>query len=96
MNLPEQIERGNHAKRLLQDPLLSEAFENVSQAIHEQWAACPLRDREGAHELRLMLKLLGDVKTVLEGALADGKVAAAELDRINRKVLSPAQWSGRS
>lgn len=95
MNLPEQVKRGNDAARLLNDPMFLEAFANVSQAIHEQWANCPLRDREGAHELRLMLKLLNDLKAVLEMALTDGKVAAQELERLNRKVISPREWSGR-
>jgi microcompartment protein CcmL/EutN len=76
--------------------MLQEAFGSVEQAIHEKWADCPLRDREGAHELKLMLKLLGDVRAVLEAAVSDGKIAAQRLDELNsRRVLSPAQWSGR-
>jgi len=94
MDLTKQVERGNHAARLLNDPLLQEAFASVETAIHEQWAASPIRDHEGAHELRLMLKLLTDLKAVFEGAVTDGKVAADELNRRN-KVLSPRQWSGR-
>jgi microcompartment protein CcmL/EutN len=76
--------------------MLQEAFGSVEQAIHEKWADCPLRDREGAHELKLMLKLLGDVRAVLEAAVSDGKIAAQRLDELNsRRVLTPAQWSGR-
>jgi hypothetical protein len=76
--------------------MLQEAFGSVEQAIHEKWADCPMRDREGAHELKLMLKLLGDVRAVLEAAVSDGKIAAQRLDELNsRRVLSPAQWSGR-
>ncbi len=95
MTLQKDVERGARANALLEDPLLKEAFQSVEQAIHEKWAECPLRDKEGAHGLRLMLKLLGDVRAVLESTVADGKVAAAELERLNRRVLSPAQWSGR-
>jgi hypothetical protein len=94
MSLPKDVERGSRAQTLLTDPLFSEAFENVRTAIHEKWEACPLRDRDGAHELRLMLKLLGDVRAVLESTIVDGKVASAELERLNRRVLSPAQWKG--
>ncbi len=95
MSTQEDVDRGQRAARLLADPMLQEAFGLVAQAIHERWADCPLRDREGAHELRLMLKLLGDVRAVLESTVADGKVAVAELERLNRRVLTPAQWSGR-
>lgn len=92
----DDIDRGQRAARLLADPTLQEAFGSVEQAIHEQWAQSPIRDHEGQHELRLMLKLLGDVRAVLESAVSDGKVAAQRIDELNsRRVLSPAQWSGR-
>jgi hypothetical protein len=70
-------------------------MENVRQAIHERWASAPLADHAGAHELKLMLKLLTDVQTVLEVAVADGNEARRELDRLNSKVMSPKQWIGR-
>ncbi len=95
MTTVEEIDRGQRAARVLSDHMFQEAFETVSQAIHEQWAQCPIRDREGAHELRLMLKLLGNVRAVLESAVGDGKLAAQKLDELNRRVISPAQWSGR-
>lgn len=93
--LQEQLDRGIKAQKLLADQLFNEAFQTVSNAIHDQWANCPMRDKEGAHELRVMLKILGDVRAVFECAVDDGKAAAAELKSINKQVLSPAQWSGR-
>jgi hypothetical protein len=95
MSLQDEIDRGQRAARLVNDPVFQEAFELVSNAIHEQWAQCPIRDKEGAHELRLMLKLLGDVRAVLETAVGDGKLAVQKLEELNRRVISPAQWSGR-
>lgn len=96
MDLSDEIKRGNDAARILAEPLFKEAWASVEKAIHERWADSPVRDIEGQHQLRLMLKLLGDVRAVIETALNDGKVAAAEFERLNpRRVLSPAQWSGR-
>lgn len=95
MSLSKQVERGNHAKRLLDDPLLQEAFQIVEQAIHEQWANSPLRDVEGQMALRVMLNHLRDLKSVLEVALADGKAAVEELNRMNSKVLSPKEFFNR-
>lgn len=95
MSLSKQVERGNHAKRLLDDPLLQEAFQTVEQAIHEQWANSPLRDVEGQMALRVMLNHLRDLKSVLEVALADGKAAVEELNRMNSKVLSPKEFFNR-
>jgi hypothetical protein len=95
MNLEKDIERGSRAATLLRDPMLLEAFEGVASAIHEKWASCPVRDREGAHELHLMLKLLNDLKSVLETAVTEGNHALKEIEFQKKKVLTPAQWSGR-
>jgi hypothetical protein len=91
MTLEEQLFTGNRAQRLLEDPVLSKAFDDVRAAIIERWEAAPLRDQEGAHELRLMLKLLTDVKGNLELAVSNGQLAAHELRTRNRE-LTPAEW----
>lgn len=91
MSLQDELDRGLKAAKLLGDPMLAEAFDLVSQAIHERWEQCPIRDRDGAHELKLQLKLLGDVRANLEQAVANGKLAAAEL-KIQNAALSPAEF----
>jgi hypothetical protein len=70
----EIIDRAERAKRLLADPLLREGFDLVRQGIHDTWERTPIRDQEGAHELRLMLKLLTDVESAFIQAVNDGKV----------------------
>ena len=35
---------------------------------------CPMRDTEGAEKLRIMLRLLNDLRLNLESAINDGKV----------------------
>jgi hypothetical protein len=95
MNLEKDVDRGSRAAALLRDPMLLEAFDGVASAIHEKWASCPVRDREGAHELHLMLKLLNDLKSVLETAVTEGNHALKEIEFQKKKVLTPAQWSGR-
>jgi hypothetical protein len=94
-DLAKDVERGNHAARLMNDPLLQEAFKTVRDAIHDQWENSPLRDVEGQVALRSMLNHLRDVQAVLEVALADGKAAVEELNRRNKKVLSPKEWMNR-
>jgi hypothetical protein len=95
MNTQEEIDRGQRAAKILTEPMFQEAFDSVEQAIHEQWAQSPIRDYDGQLKLRLMLKLLGDLRAVLESAVSDGKVATQRLEELNSRVLSPAQWSGR-
>lgn len=88
MSIERDLDRAARAKAVIDNPTFQEAFDLVRQAIHEQWEATPIRDHEGAHELRLMLKLLGDVKAQLDTALADGKIAAAELTRRRQPKLA--------
>lgn len=95
MTLKQELDRGAKAEKLLADELFIEAFDLVAKAIHERWESCPLRDREGAHELKLQLKLLNDVRANLEQAVADGKLAAAELRQQARRELSPAEFSAQ-
>lgn len=92
MTLKEDIERGAKAEKLIKDSMLTEAFDLVRSAIIEKWETTPLRDKDGAHELKLMLKLLGDVRANLEQAVNDGKLAAAELKQQARRELSPAEF----
>jgi len=92
MTLEADRERGQKAQKLLDDPILREAFDQVHQVIVEQWENAPIRDKEGAHELKLMLTLLRDVRSVLERAITDGKIAASELEALNRREQSPASF----
>ena len=87
MSESQEIERGARAERLLKDPLLSEAFESVRQAIFAKIEETPLRDRDALHEWRLMLKLLRDVRANLEQAVQGGKYAAFRLEEKRRFKL---------
>ena len=84
-----QVIEGSKAERLLNDETLTKAFADVESAIVDKWKAAPLRDRDGAHELRLMMKLLSDVRASLEVAVQNGKLAAAELKMTKEK---PTRW----
>lgn len=79
MSVEQDLERGSRAERLLKDETLSNAFQAVHQAIHDRIDQTPIRDTEGLTQLRLMLKLLADVRANLEQAVRGGKLAAAEL-----------------
>lgn len=87
MTLENDLERAAKARAILDNPMYDESFALVAQAIHEAWEAAPVRDLEGQQLLKLQLKLLGDVRANLDRAIADGKVAAQELDRRNKPKL---------
>ena len=70
------IDRAQKAQKLLDDPVLGEAFAAVRHAIFDQIEQTPIRDRDALHEWRLMLKLLRDVRANLDEAIRNGKLVA--------------------
>jgi hypothetical protein len=77
--LRKQMEEAARAKSVLEDDAFKNAYSAVRAAILEAWENCPLRDKEGAHELKLMLKLQTDLGKHLQKAVKDGEFAADEL-----------------
>lgn len=92
MNDQEQLDRATKAKALLEDPELASAFADVRQAIFSAIEGCPLRDQEGLHEYRLMLKLLNDVRANLEQRVRDGKIVAFRLKEEKPSFLGDKKW----
>lgn len=74
------------AEKLLQDETFVGAFNSVRSAIFERWETCGIEDKQTAHELKLMLKLLNDLKGNLEMAVHNGRMAANELN-IDKSLL---------
>lgn len=87
MNPAKIIEKADRCQKLLDDPDLKDAFAIVRQAIFTNIEKCPIRDTEGAEKLRLMLKLLNDVRANLEQAVAEGKAEAFQLQEKRRFSL---------
>ena len=95
-SLQKEVERGAAAKALLSTPVYIDAWERMRSILHEQWESLPTSDQARSHEIKLMLGLLVDLRTVFELAVTDGEAARNRLDELNgRKVLSPKQWMGR-
>ena len=78
--LQEEIERGSRAQILLRNEVYQEAVGKVRQGIMDAWAESPLRDTEGQHELRLMLKLLTDIEKNIERVATTGTLALRQIE----------------
>jgi hypothetical protein len=50
----------------------------------ERFEACPIRDIEGQHEIKLMLKLLVDVRANLQSVVDNGKVIEYNVSMLER------------
>ncbi len=85
MTLDEEKRRGDEAQRLLEEPLLIEAFKTIEQELTQAWMESPARDAQGREKTWLMLKLLHKVRGNLESMVANGTMAKASiLERAKR------------
>ncbi len=75
MTTETEIIEGQQAQYILDHPLTVRAFSQIEKEIVEQWAECPLRDREGQHELLLMLKVMRKFKIIFQTYVDAGMVA---------------------
>jgi hypothetical protein len=81
LRLLKDAERGARARLLLESEPYKEAAAKVRQGIIEKWATSPVMDKEGQHELRLMLKLLDDLEGNIRSVANDGKMAEEIISR---------------
>lgn len=76
MTNQERIDRGYHAKRLLEDELLAEAFETIEMDIFDEWRSSEINQYEQRTDLFLTLKCLERLKAQLRAILDDGTIAS--------------------
>lgn len=90
MTVDELIMRGEEAKRLLENPLLIEAFEVIENEVNELWKTSPSADAEGREKLYLSLRLLGRLKAQIQSVVETGKVEQATVTQrlLGRKLRS--------
>jgi len=79
MTPDEQIARGEHAKRLLNDPLLKEALAEIKQAIVDSWAALPVENTAQAEKLKHLLWASKQFESVFIAHVGGATIARNEL-----------------
>jgi len=72
----EIIAQGNHAKRLLEDETLLEAFAAVEADIYNEWRTSPVGDDRARSDLFHTLKGLERLKARLQATLDAGVLAS--------------------
>lgn len=76
MDKQKLIDRGNHAKRLLEDDLLTECFDRIEKDIFDEWRSTGVNDYDERTDLFLTLKCLERMKARLRAILDDGTIAS--------------------
>lgn len=70
------IDKGNHAKRLLEDAVLLEAFSRVEADLFDEWKSSGTHEYDERSELFLTFKCLERLKARLRAILDDGTIAS--------------------
>lgn len=81
MTPDEELRRGEQARQVIENEIYAEAWKSVRDGIISAWESAPIRDKEGQNELKLMLKLLTDVRRNIETVMNTGKMAKIQIER---------------
>lgn len=81
MNRHQEASIGAAARGLLENPVFRQAMTDIRAAILKKWEDAPLRDKDGQHELKLMLKLLNDLEANFKQAINTGKLAEIQIEQ---------------
>jgi hypothetical protein len=77
--LERKQQRAAHAKRLLEDDLLKEAFESVRKEYLSAWRATNPQDGELREQLWRAFSVTDKVQSHLARVMDDGKIAARDI-----------------
>jgi hypothetical protein len=81
MELEKEQQRGQQAKRILEDPIFVEAIQKVSQELDQEWINSPIRDTEGREKIYMMKKMLGILHVQIKSVMDTGKLASKQVDK---------------
>jgi hypothetical protein len=79
MSHAEEISRGEHAKRILDDELVKSAFADIEATIIGQWCELSVENKTQAEELKRLLWAANQFKAIFEVTIAGAAVAKNEL-----------------
>lgn len=83
--LSDAISRGARAERLVNDPLLQEAFDALERDYVRGWRDTGARDTDARERLWQALHIIAKVRAHLTAAVNNGKLAQRELDAFARE-----------
>jgi hypothetical protein len=95
MELTEQIAQGDHAKRILEDPLVKEALADIKAAIIEQWVSLGVENDAQAKELKRLLWAADQFAAIFESRVAGATIARQELHMRENMEIKREAAKGR-
>jgi hypothetical protein len=80
--LTKDASRGIRAKSLLENELLTEAFQALEDSYIAFWRATRPEDELGREKAYIAINVIGKVRQHLQTVVNDGKLAQAELNKL--------------
>ena len=81
METEKEIQRGQQAKRILEDEIFVEAIQKVSAELDQEWINSPIRDTEGRERIYMMKKMLNVLQVQIKSVLETGKLASKQINK---------------
>ena len=85
VDLGNQIRDADHADRVLNDPLLNNAFQSLQVQYLDRLLNCDPKDDLGRYRFAEAIKTVRSVLEHLRSVVENGKVAAHDLDALKGK-----------
>ncbi len=80
MGIFDKIQRGEQTERLLNDPIMTDAFDAAREDCHKALEVLPMEDTNGIRNTMAVLKGLRLVEKKLERFVKEGKAARRKAD----------------
>lgn len=89
MSLGTEMQRGQQAQAVLDNPVYQDAYKKLEEALTRTWRES--RDKEEREELHRLLRTLDKVQGYMSGLMRSGEIAEGKL----RQKQSLRQRAGR-
>lgn len=73
------MERGEAARRLMEDPVMTEAFAKIKEVYTREWQGSAFADREDRERAYLMIAAVNRLQNQLTEVINNGKVEASRV-----------------
>lgn len=78
--LAEEIQRGDEAERILDNPVFKDAVESVRKGIVNAMAESPMGDDKTHNRLVIALQLVNQIERNLKTVMQTGKMAVMQVE----------------
>lgn len=92
--LEQEIQRAQHAKDLLDNPLYKDTWKAYEQEILQQLKTCSPRDAEGLQKAVMLLQIMAKFQHMVQQTVETGKLAQMQVQRKTLRQVA-AEWIGR-